>query len=97
MVDEWRVQTVTTELNIFKSKENVESILNESLNQFKLDLKNTLSTMLNDLFKCPRHLVQQSVERTLKQMLKPFKRAFTQAQIYVGGNFDVFFFVVVQV
>ena len=66
-------------------------ILNESLNQFKLDLKNTLSTMLNDLFKYPRHLVQQSVERTLKQMLKPFKRAFTPAQIYVGGNFDVLF------
>ena len=77
MLDEWRVQTVTTKLNIFKSKENVESILNESLNHFKLDLPNMLSTMLNDPFKCPRHLVQQSVERTLKQMLKPFKRAFT--------------------
>ena len=34
--------------------------------------------MLNDLFKRPRHLVQQSVERMLKQMLKPqFKRAFS--------------------
>ena len=32
--------------------------------------------MLNDLFKRPQHLVQQSVARMLKQMLKPFKRAF---------------------
>ena len=36
--------------------------------------------MMNDLFKRPRHLVQQSVERMLKQMLKPFKRAFSQPQ-----------------
>ena len=77
MLDEWRVQTVTTKLNIFKRKENVESMLNESLNHFKLDLPNMLSTMLTDPFKCPRHLVQHSVEHTLKQMLKPFKRAFT--------------------
>ena len=34
--------------------------------------------MLNDLFKRTPHLVQQSVERMLKQMLKPFKRARTQ-------------------
>ena len=33
-----------------------------------------LSIMLNDLFKRPQHLVHQSVERMLKQMLKPFKR-----------------------
>ena len=36
------------------------------------------STMFNNLFKRPRHLVQQSVELMLKQMLKPFKRALTQ-------------------
>ena len=36
----------------------------------------TLSAILNDLFKRPRHFVQQSVESMLKQMLKPFKRAF---------------------
>ena len=32
--------------------------------------------MLNDVFKRPRHLLQQSVEHMLKQMLKPFKPAF---------------------
>ena len=32
--------------------------------------------MLNDVFKRPRHLLQQSVEHMLKQMLKTFKRAF---------------------
>ena len=32
--------------------------------------------MLNDVFKLPRHLVQQSVEHMLKQILKPFKPAF---------------------
>ena len=91
MLDEW---SVTTQFNIFKNKGNVESMLNESLNHFKLDLPNMLSTMLNDLFKCPRHLVQQSVEQTLKQMLKPFKRAFTQAKILRGRFFDAFFVVV---
>ena len=33
--------------------------------------------MLNDLFKRPRHLVQQSVESTLKQILKSFKRVLS--------------------
>ena len=55
---------VSTSFNIFKNKENVEAMLNGSLNQFKLDSTHfqhfsTLSTMLNDLFKRPRHLVQQ--------------------------------------
>ena len=36
--------------------------------------------MLDDLFKRTEHLVQQSVECKLKQMLKPFKRAFTDAE-----------------
>ena len=31
------VQTVSTPFNIFKNKENVEWMLNESLNQFKFD------------------------------------------------------------
>ena len=39
--------------------------------------------MLNDLFKRPRHLVQQSVERMLKQMLKPFKRAFLASPVFI--------------
>ena len=86
MLDERSVQTVSTPFNIIKNKGNVEAMLNESLNQFKFDSTHfqqafniffTLSTMLNDLFKRARHLVQQSVERMLKQMLKPFKRIFT--------------------
>ena len=36
--------------------------------------------MLDDLFKRTEHLFQQSVECKLKQMLKPFKRAFTDAE-----------------
>ena len=55
-------------------------MLNESLNRFKLDSTRfqqtstffTFSTMLDDLFKRTEHLVQQSVECMLKQMLKPF-------------------------
>ena len=55
--------------NIFKNKENVESMLNESLTQFKFDSTHfqqafniffyRLPTMLNHLFKRPQHLVQQ--------------------------------------
>ena len=41
----------------------------------KLSTFFTLSKMLDDLFKHPQHLVQQSVGRMLNQMLKPFKRA----------------------
>ena len=37
MLDERSVQTVSTPFNIFKNKGNVESTLNESLNQFKFD------------------------------------------------------------
>ena len=37
MLDERSFQTVSTPLNIFKDKENVESMLNESLNRFKFD------------------------------------------------------------
>ena len=71
MLDEWCFQTVSTPFNIFKNKENVESMLNESLNQLNLNFDSThfqqacniiffkLSTTLNDLFKCPEHLVQQ--------------------------------------
>ena len=64
MLDERSLQTVSTPFNIFKNKENVESMLNESLNEFKFDsthfqqafnIFNTLSTLiLNDLFKRPR-------------------------------------------
>ena len=37
MLNERSVQTVSTPFNIFKNKGNVESILNESLNQFDFD------------------------------------------------------------
>ena len=57
MLDERSFQTVSTPFNIFKNKENVESMLNESLNQMNLNLIqhtfNKLLTMLNDLFKRP--------------------------------------------
>ena len=69
MLDEQSVQTVSTPFNIFKNKEKGESMLNESLNQFKFDSTHfqqafniffSLSTMLNDLrLKRPKHLVQQ--------------------------------------
>ena len=36
MLDKRSVQTVSTPFNILKNKENVESMLNESLNQFNL-------------------------------------------------------------
>ena len=37
LLDERSVETVSTQFNIFKNKANVESMLNESLNQFKID------------------------------------------------------------
>ena len=37
MLDEWSAQTTSMPFNIFKNKENVESMLNESLNQLKFD------------------------------------------------------------
>ena len=37
MLDERSFQTVSTPFNIFKGKKNVESLLNESLNQIKFD------------------------------------------------------------
>ena len=37
MLDEPSVQSVSTPFNIFKNKENVEPMLNKSLNQFKFD------------------------------------------------------------
>ena len=45
MLGERSVQTLPTQFNIFKNKENVESMLNESLNQFKFD-----STRLQQAF-----------------------------------------------
>ena len=86
MLDGRSVQTVSTPFNIFKNKENIEAMLNESLNQFKFD-----STHFQQAFniflrfqpcwticaKRPQYLAQKSIERRLKQVLKPFKRAFS--------------------
>ena len=47
----------------------------------KLSTFFALSTMLDDLFKRTKHLVQQSVECMLKQMLKPFKQALTVCKL----------------
>ena len=67
-LDERSPQTVSTSFNVFKNKENVESMLNESLNQFKFDstlfqqafnIFYAFNNVQDDLFKCPRHLVQQ--------------------------------------
>ena len=41
MLDERSVQKVSTPFNIFKDKENVESMLNESLNHLQLKIKYT--------------------------------------------------------
>ena len=71
MLDERSIQTVSTPFNILKNKGNVESMLNESLNEFQFDSTHfqraTLSTMLNDLFKRPRVLVlvEANVETVL--------------------------------
>ena len=70
-------------------------MLNEILNRFKLDSTRfqqtsiffTFSTMLDDLFKRTEHLVQQSVECMLKQMLKPLKRTFTPCR-QIKPNFS---------
>ena len=69
---------VVTPFNIFKYKENVESMLNESLNQFKFDSTRLLQAFnsfytfnnVEHLFKRSRHLVQQGIERMLNEILK---------------------------
>ena len=69
----------STPFNIFDNKGNVESMFNESLNQFKFDSARfqqafNIFYTFNNVGR-PLHWVQQSVEPMLKQMLKPFKRA----------------------
>ena len=82
MLDQRSDQTVSAPLKIFKNNENLESMLNKSLNQFKFDSAHfqqafniflrPFSTMLKNLFKRPRVWFNNCVERMLKQMLKPF-------------------------
>ena len=67
MLNDRSVQTASTPINIFKNKGNVDAMFDSAQHFF------ALSAMSNDLFKRPRHLVQQSVERMLKQILKPFQ------------------------
>ena len=66
-------------LTFSRTKEMLDgSMLNKSLNQFKFDSTRfqqafnffTLSAMLSNLFKSPRHLVQQSVEATVETVKK---------------------------
>ena len=82
MLDERSVQTVSTPSNIFKNKRNVEAMLNLSFNQFKFD-----SAHFQQAFNNVERPVQTPptfgstnvlAEHMLKQMLKPFKRAFSE-------------------
>ena len=86
MLDERSAQTVSKPINIFKNKGNVETMLYESLKQFRFDptrfqqafnIFYTFNNVERPVQTPPRYLVQQSIERILKQMLKWFKRAFT--------------------
>ena len=54
----------------------------------KLSTTFMFSTMLDDLFKHTKHLVQQSVECKLEQMLKPFKWALrvTSMKIFLTAS-----------
>ena len=62
--------------NIISRYWNTRAMLSESLNRFKLDstrfqqVFNIFYAFNHDLFKCTEHLVQQSAECMLKQMLK---------------------------
>ena len=71
---------------VFKNKGNVESRLNESLNQFKFDstslqhflrFQQCRTTCSNAPDILTGSTTVNACERMLKQMLKPFKRAFT--------------------
>ena len=80
MLNERSVQAVSTPFNIFKNKENGESMLNQSLNQFKFD--STRFRHFSHFQQCwttcsnsPDIWFNNCVERMLKQMLKPFERA----------------------
>ena len=78
MLDEKSVQTVSTPFNILKNKGNVEAMLNESSNQFKFDsthFQQAFNNVERPRFKRPDIWFNNCVERMLKQMLKPFKRA----------------------
>ena len=95
MLDERSVQTISTPFNIFKNKENVESMLNKSLNQFKIDstqfqqtfnIFNAFNNVEQPIQTPPDFWFNNCVERELKQMLKPFKRVFTCIQ-YVRDKY----------
>ena len=98
MLDERSVQTVSTPFNVFKNKENVESVLKESLHNLNLTQHtfNKLSTFSYAFNNVERPIqtpptfgsTTVSVERMLKQMfkiLKPFKRAFITKQLVRTG------------
>ena len=76
------VQMASTTSNIFQK----ETVLNE-LFQHAFDFFLTLSATLNDYLKRSRHLVQQNVERMLKQILKPFKQASTNTELVASLHY----------
>ena len=89
MLDERSVQTVSTPFNIFKNKGNVESMLNESLNQFKFDSTRFQQGFISTVFlgfqqcwltTCSNVL---DIERMLKQILKPFKRTLRDIFVWI--------------
>ena len=96
MLDERSVQAASTQFNIFKKKENAESMLNESLYQFKFDSTSfqhffTLSTMLNDLFKRPRRNGSKHEEDCLFDFQTPRSRLEKRgAGEFFLTNFEVF-------
>ena len=93
MLDERIVQTVSTPFNIFKKKENVESMLNENLNQFKFD--STRFQQAFDIIYAFNNFERRTcsnaydiwlnncTECLLKQMLKPFKRALREQKLMI--------------
>ena len=60
MLDDWSVQTASTPINMFKNKGNVETMLNESLNQFKFDSTHFQQTFNN--FFCTFNNVERPVQ-----------------------------------
>ena len=84
MLHERSVQTVSRSFNIFKNKGNVESMLNDSLNQFKFDsirfeqafnISLRFQQCWTTCSNAPDIWFNNCVECMLKQMLKQFKRA----------------------
>ena len=75
---ERNVQTASTSSNIFENKRNDVWMLNKTLDQVKFDSTSfqhrlRFQQCWTPLFKHPRHLVQQSIERVLNQIANRLK------------------------